>query len=307
MGEDYAAYRNKLVSRCREYGKSFSGAIDAEHGEGHVFLPARQDLNLFDENLAEFIPAHNRHRWFRSMLSSQALAVSVIGTIVERDGPALLSELRCEDSLPLLPDQHGFQLVGFEYAPTWLERGKRKSQIDAFLESPGWRLAIECKLTEQDIGHCQMSKDGEAQSAYRDLPGFDFCHRVKFNGATYWSYWQQISSNPIPAVCSEECPLHRTYQMARNVICAGLDPKTGEFDGLGTALLLYDQRNPSFQPAGDAFQSCTMLKSTLKNISALRTATWQSLAGLLRFAGTYEDLLDYLDLKYGIKPNLTSD
>jgi hypothetical protein len=50
-----------------------------------------------------------------------------------------------------------------------------------------------------------------------------------------------------------------------------------------------------------------MLKSTLKNISALRTATWQSLAGLLRFAGTYEDLLDYLDLKYGIKPNLTSD
>lgn len=306
MEEAYAAYRNELIARCVEYGKSFAGAIDMEHGEGHVFLPEQANFNLLDKSLAEFIPAHNRHMWFRSMLSSQALAVSVIGTIVQRTGPSLLSELRCDDSLPLVPDKHDFQLVGFEYAPTWLELGKRKSQIDAFIESPGWRLAIECKFTEPDIGHCQMSKDGEPQSAYKDLSGYDFCHRVKFNGATYWCHWPEISSEPIPGVCNDECPLHRTYQIARNVMCASVNPDTRYFDGLGVALLLYDERNPGFQSAGEGYQSCITLRSTLKDPSMLRAATWQSLVGLLRVVGGYEDLLEFLDTKYGIRPDLTS-
>lgn len=305
MGKEYAAYRNDLISRCAEYSRSLRDAIDEEHGEGHVFLQDRENLNLFDETLAEFIPVHNRHRWFRSMLSSQALAVSVIGTMVKRDGLSLISGLICDGANRLVPDERTFQLVGFEYTPKYLERGKRKSQIDVFLESPGWRLAIECKLTEENIGHCQRSEDGEPQKAYQTLSGFDFCYRVKFNGAAYWDYWPHISAIPVPETCNDECPLHCTYQLARNVICAGVNPKTGEFDGSGTALLLYDQRNPSFHPDGDAFQSYTTLESALKNQSAIRTATWQSLCSLLLEAGGFEDLLEFLGEKYGLQPEST--
>lgn len=301
MGTDYEFYRKVLISRCGEYGQSFSGAIDTETGEGHVFLPEQGDLNLFDTALAKFIPAHNRHRWFRSMLSSQALAVSVIGTMVQRSMLSLLSELQCDDSLPLVTEKQDFRLVGLEYTPKWLEMGKRKSQIDAYAESPGWRLAIECKLTEPDMGHCQMSKDGEPQKAYEELPGYKFCNRVMYNGAAYWRYWPEISDLPLPTDCTDDCPMHRTYQVARNVICAGINQKTGKFDGRGTALLLYDERNPSFQVNGDGLRSYETLKKALKDTSLLRSATWQSLAGLLEISGGFKDLVGFLEEKYGIQ------
>lgn len=302
MVADYEVYKIELISRCRDYGKSFSGAIDTETGEGHVFLREQEDLNLLNPTLASFIPRHNRHKWFRSMLSSQALAVSALGTMAQRRELPLLSELQCDDSLMLAPEKLDFHLKAFEFTPKWLEMGKRKSQIDAYAESPRWRLAIECKLTEPDVGHCQMSKDGEPQTAYDELPGYKFCNRVMYNGAAYWRYWPEISHLPLPEACADDCPMHRTYQLARNVICAGIDQETGGFDGRGTALLLYDERNPSFQVNGDGLRSYETLKKALKDTSMLRSATWQSLAGLLVVSGGYEDLLLFLKEKYGIQP-----
>ena len=46
------------------------------------------------EKILEEIPANNRHRWFGSMKSSQALALSVFGNLKAYDRLSILSELQ---------------------------------------------------------------------------------------------------------------------------------------------------------------------------------------------------------------------
>lgn len=299
---DYKSYLDMLTGRFNAYVEdaAVSECIDPDKGKGYVFLREHEELNLFQPGLAEFMPANNRHQWFRSMMSSQALAASVLGTIANRGGVPMLSGLLCDDGLPLFEEKRDLRLMSLEYVPKWLEMGGSKTQIDAYLEFVGWRVAIECKFTESDIGHCEMSDRGERKEAYRDLPGYDFCYRVAYNGAAYWRYWPYISNLAVPEECSDTCPMLGTYQLARNVMCAGIDQDSGGFDGMGKALLLYDGRNPEFQGKGKAVSSYESLKKALIKPEMLRSATWQSLIGLLGKSGGYEDLLEYLGLKYGL-------
>lgn len=322
MTTQYQDYYKGMIARFQEYRENYfsEDVVDMSAGEGHVFTEEDSTLNLFLPELGSLIPPSDRHKWFRSMTSSQALAVSVIGTIVQRGDLELLCAFICDDLLPLVFKETVLEFDSFEYVPRHLEKGKRKSQVDVYIRSPGFRLSIECKLTEKDTGQCRMSKEGEQRDAYSEFSGFTFCDRVRYNGARYWDYWPKISDQPRPETCTEECPLHSTYQLARNVMAAGIEPETGEFDEKGSALLLYDDRNPGFQvgddisglskailssskSTGEGIRSFATLKMMLKNTTLLRSATWQSLAGLLWAEGSYEDLLRFLKEKYGILPD----
>lgn len=86
MASDYAEYHHKMMDRFLKYREDrfSSEVIDPEAGEGHVFKKEQEVLNLFSRELCLFIPPENRQRWFMSMISSQALAVSVLGTMIRR-------------------------------------------------------------------------------------------------------------------------------------------------------------------------------------------------------------------------------
>lgn len=314
MAESDQNYRNEMIARFLKYREvNFpEDAMDTEAGTGQVFKIEHGACNLFGPELADLLPPRDWHRWFRSMASSQALTVSVIGTMAQRGDLGMLSGLICDDASTLLPTDTDLRLDSFEHTPTWLEKGKRKSQIDAYISGPDIRLAIECKLMESDVGRCHMSKDGEPQPVFGDLAGYDFCPRVKFNGARYWDYWPMLSGLPLPQECSNACILHRTYQLARNVMAAAMDPDLVRSGGRGLSLLLYDERNPSFwgtddacsspQGVGVGAKSFATLKEALDDPDSLRSASWQSLTGLLWAAGGYENLIEFLKDKYGILP-----
>ena len=304
MASEYAEYHDEMIDRFLNYREANIApeVIDPNAGEGHVFKKEQEVLNLFSPELCLFIPPENRHQWFRSMISSQALAVSVIGTMIRRGDTDLLAKLECDDLMPLATEDAHFWFASFEYAVWWLEKGRRKTQIDLFAQSPNFRLAVECKLTEREIGQCLKSEEGEREAAYSEIAGYKICPRVAMNGATYWHYWPDISNQRIPEVCTDDCPLHITYQLARNVMAAAINPANGEIASKGIALLLYDERNPEFQDSGGADAANKSVKEAIKNPALLRSALWQSLAGLLLKNGSYGDLLEFLDEKYGIEP-----
>jgi len=64
----------------------------------YVFKAKHAFCNLFTSGLDRLLPPDRRHRWFGSMGSSQALAVSVFGTMMKRGGLSLLNEV---------PDEQG--------------------------------------------------------------------------------------------------------------------------------------------------------------------------------------------------------
>ncbi|RJX22782.1 MAG: hypothetical protein C4575_00615 [Desulforudis sp.] len=301
---EYAVYLNGLRSTFREYlQERFPPyAIDLKKGEGYVFTKQHELLNIFDPHLAFYIPPERRHQWFHSMASSQALTLSVLDTIARRGDLGLLGGLICDNSRPLLTPGLDPWFHCFEFTPWWLEKGERKSQIDFYLVSNTTRIAVECKLTEKDIGICDPTAKGEAIRAYSRLPAFEVCNRVRYNGARYWEFLPEISNTPFPFFCPERCPLYKSYQLARNVMAAVVDPVAERVDSQGTALLLYDARNPCFKAAQGTPDILRSTQELLRDPSLLCSASWQSLAGLLGSTGRYEELLIFLKDKYGIMP-----
>lgn len=298
----FGKYLDGLRSTFREYlqGRFPPEVIDPKSGGGLVLAKGQDHLNLVVPELGFFIPPERRHHWFRSLTSSQALALSVLGTLAKRGDLGILGRLCCDDTANLLESDETFWFFCFAFTPWWLEQGKRKSQIDLYLASDTRRIAVECKFTETDIGICDPSGNGTAFSAYSSLPGNKICNRVKYNGAKYWRYWPEISNFPFPESCPNHCPLYKTYQLARNVMAAAVDPVDQTVDNRGTALLLYDARNPTFKATQGAPDILHSTQELLRDPSLLRSASWQSLAGLLDSTGKYEDLLIFLKDKYGI-------
>lgn len=304
---EYSEYLNSLRATFSDYlaGRFPPQALDQRRGGGLVFAKGYEHLNLFDPELSLLLPPERRHRWFRSLTSSQALALSVLGNVAKRAELEILSSLICDDSASLSDESGPFWFYAFEFTPWWLELGKRKTQIDLYLVSNTRRIAIECKLTEADIGTCDFVQKGRGHSAFSSLPGYEVCSRVRQNGAKYWIYWSQLSDLSFPQACPDRCPIYKTYQLARNVMAAAVNPADATVDGRGSALLLYDARNPAFKVEEGGPQIARDTRGLLKDPSLLRSANWQSLARLLDSAGGYEDLLAFMKDKYGIFPGIS--
>lgn len=311
MVNSYRDYVKLMQERFRQraVAEEDKNCIDESYKQGHVFTKACADHNLFKPELGKLLPLDERHKWFRSMTSSQALTVSVFGTLIQNQNLKLIAGLECDDGEMLLSKGVLPESAIFEYPAVGLEKGKRKTQIDVFISGGSLRIAIECKLMEDKIGSCSESRDGKEVDAYGQIPGFAACHRVRLNGARYWEFLQDISDiKPEGPWCS--CPLKEPYQIARNVLAASLDPETGELGGEGIALLLYDSNNPRFSSGGKADKIFFEFRNHLNDPSLLKKASWQSFAKLIEEQGNrpeYSELLVYLSSKYGIDPRDVSD
>lgn len=259
------------------------------------------------ERLLALLPESARQRWFRSMNSSQALAQSVLGNLAIH---------RCLSSLTELQDDDGIALLGkaqalsdnfvMEFNVDYLEEPRRTS-LDGYLGGD-YRVAVECKFTESEVGTCSRPRLKPANSNYES----DHCNGTYTKqrarrgrcslteiGVLYWRYVPQLfrwnsEQDLVP------CPLNANYQLVRNILAIGVRPDGQVSSAHGHVLLIYDERNPAFQKDGKGFVAFAETRQALQEPTMLRKCSWQLIVQHMRNKGVLSWLTEQLASKYGL-------
>ncbi|MCY4052499.1 MAG: hypothetical protein OXE98_01315, partial [Hyphomicrobiales bacterium] len=250
------------------------------------------------------IPVRERHRWFCSLFSSQALAQSVFGNIRAYGRLDLLRDVPAECGREAFFRDDGDWNLDLERKLANLNE-PRPTTVDVLLRSSGRRVAVECKFTEGEFGTCSRTR----------LPGHDaqYCNgnyevqqgrhercALSEQGILYWRHLPQLfdwSADRDHA----PCPFAGIYQLARNALAATVSP-AGVFDAKsGHMLFVYDGRNPEFRPDGSGGRQWRTALEACRVDGLLRRISWQGLLGSLSGAEELRWLLDALERKYGLR------
>jgi hypothetical protein len=163
----YESYRNNLIHRYWVYQEKYfhpwDEYFDRENNNYQrppVFLDAQKNIIIDpdsteadNEPLFKIIDKSEHHRWFHSMNSSQALALSIFGNLRLSNQLGILSNLMCDEGSPIFETEN-FVPVQIEMEKKINYLGERRStSVDVFL-SGDYQIAIECKFTEQEVGPC---------------------------------------------------------------------------------------------------------------------------------------------------------
>jgi hypothetical protein len=250
-----------------------------------------------------------RHRWFRSMRSSQALAQSLFANLRELGRLDALAGLRAEDDLVASPWPAFFSDVGgwsaeLEYAVDYLGE-PRSTSVDVLLTGAS-RVAVECKLAEADVGTCSRPRrprtdPDHCNGSYAVQMARTAPCALTERGVKYWDYIPDlfdISS----AIVHRPCPLHTTYQLVRNVLAACVTANGPVRSGSAHALLLYDARNPSFRPGGAGAAAFEAVTARLRHPGLLRRCSWQRVLGWIGRHHDLDWLVREVSAKYGFIP-----
>ena len=101
----------------------------------------------------------------------------------------------------------------------------------------------------------------------------------------------------------EPCPFRGTYQLARNAIAATMIAEDTLEPASGHVLVIYDSRNPAFQPGGKADRQWQKVVGDSYRQGLFRRLRWQTLLGFIAKAPEFAYLVDGLCEKYGLKPD----
>ncbi len=304
------------VKRIFPDGQNLFEKADAQDDRPPVFVKSEAWRNVIIDpeatpnerkSLLDLVPDKDRHRWFGSMNSSQALAQSVLGNLVVHDSIHLLSELKDDEDEALLGERR-VSRDSFEMEHEITHLGEsRSTSLDGFF-SGEYQIAIECKFTEQEIGTCSRPRIRSDDSNYRS----DWCDgtfsvqrgrksRCSLSevGILYWDYvpklfhWRNDQDlNP--------CPVYKNYQLVRNVLAIGVRPDNSvSLDG-GHVVLIYDDRNPAFQFGGEGHAAVVGTREALLNPRMLRKVSWQRIVSHMRDGKILPWLTRELNLKYGV-------
>ena len=258
------------------------------------------------KDLFALLPEGERHTYYGSMNSSQALAQSILGNLFVHNSLHCLSDLKDDTGIPLFgKSQNSFDSFKMEHKIDYLGE-PRATSLDGFL--PGkYQIAIECKFTEAEVGTCSRPKLIPSNSNYES----DYCNgtysvqrerkekcTLTESGILYWHYipslfkWKTDSDfNP--------CPLYKNYQLVRNILAAGVKPSGNVSSSSGHVVLIYDERNPAFQTGGDGLLAVKETQDALQQREMIRKCSWQRIVQHLRTKGILPWLTDELALKYG--------
>ncbi|MEN6523352.1 MAG: hypothetical protein ABFD14_06450 [Anaerolineaceae bacterium] len=257
--------------------------------------------------LLQLILEGEHHKWFRSMNSSQALALSILGNL------AIHNSIDC---LSILMDDEGDNLFGsaiitsnsfsMEHKINYLGE-RRRTSLDGYI-SGNYRVAIECKFTETEVGTCSRPRLTPEDSNYEsELCDGSYSRQRSRNercslteiGVLYWKY--------IPALFRIEndvdldpCPVNKNYQLIRNILAIGMNEDGSVSDKNSHALLIYDERNPAFMKGGNGFKSYAEVRAALKRPNMLRKCSWQRITHCIRENNILPWLTDQLSAKYGL-------
>jgi hypothetical protein len=258
------------------------------------------------DRLLSLVPDPERHKWFRSMNSSQALAQTIFGNlavyglldsladILDDDGAFLFGKAQ------LSSDNFAMEhKVGHLHEP-------RPTSLDAYIGGD-YQVAIECKFTEPGVGTCSRPRltpdDPNYELEYCD--GTYSVQRARKErcslaeaGVLYWDYipglfhWDKDDD-------VKPCPLDSKYQLVRNILAVGV--KNGETSPAnGHAVLIYDERNPAFQARGSGLIAFAETRKALQEPTMLRKCSLQRVVLHLRDRGDLPWLTGQLALKYGL-------
>jgi hypothetical protein len=192
-----------------------------------------------------------------------------------------------------------------EYEVNYLEE-PRPTSVDALFDGQ-YRVAVECKLSESEVGSCSRPRLGPSDSNFEsDHCDGTYTHQqgrrdrcaLTERGIAYWRYIPKLLTWPADADM-QPCPLRATYQLVRNILAACVRPN-GDLDPAGHAVLLYDARNPGFAKGGKGYLAWQAVRSALKNPVLLRCCTWQELVACLRRDVELNWLTEALRSKYGL-------
>ncbi len=317
----YGIYRKELVRRFWSYSHSAldqKGLLEREFapdGRPPVFEKTEANKNvLVDEQLSQqhqqevldYIPRNQRHRWFRSMTSSQALAQSVFGNLKVLGKLDLLADLTGDNGRQLFLPSDTAPEITLEHDCDHLNE-PRKTSVDVFIASGSYNIAVECKLSEPEVGTCSRPRLKPKDSNYER----DHCdgHYGVQHGRTQRcslteigvSYWQHIPElfEWRADIDYESCPLRFTYQLVRNVLAACVESDGITSADRGHAVLLYDERNPAFHSGGKGMNAWEEVKGALKSPELLQKCTWQQVVDAMRQDSDTEQLTKTLEQKYG--------
>lgn len=317
---DYEQYRQELVSRFRDYQRdNFKDNLSLfdppekhhlpvfcrENASNNIIIKDDAPEIIRKEVIAE-IPEGKRHKWFRSMSSSQALAQSIFGNLKVYKKLDCLANLRGDDGKPLFirglkPHKH----MHMEFVVNYLNE-PRPTSVDVFFKGD-YRIAVECKLSEPEVGPCSRPNLRPKDSNYKQ----EYCSgryekqrgrsercSLSSRGIQYWQYIPQLF-NWSADTEHNSCPLNKTYQLVRNVLAACVR-SDGELDpGSGHAVLLYDARNPAFKNDGKGWEAWKSVKKALKDPSLLQACTWQQFLDGMSSEPELSWLINSLQKKYG--------
>ncbi|MDO9088130.1 MAG: hypothetical protein Q7U53_18125 [Anaerolineaceae bacterium] len=276
-----------------------------------VFLPRFADFNVITNpgavlhekvGLLSYIPTNEHHKWFRSMNSSQALAQSVFGNLAIHGFLEALSDLLDDDGGVLFGRAKLYpENFCMEYKVKLLGE-PRPTSLDGYFFGE-YRVAMECKFTEYEVGYCSHAHLKIGHPTWCDgqytLKGRIHRCPLPAYGVKYWQYVPELFEWKNDEDLSP-CPLYRNYQLVRNLIAIGVQPDGSVSLDNGHAVLIYDQRNPAFQEHGKGYQAYQETRSALKNPVMLRKVSWQSITELLRRNAILPWLTDELEKKYGL-------
>ncbi len=282
--------------------------IASKFREKNVLVPPNNESKARD--IRDAVPYKQRHQWFGSLKSSQALAQSVFGALHAFDRLDLLQDVSAECGRPaFFKDSSGWTLC-LEHEMDSLGE-PRPTSVDVLLSGPEKRVAIECKFTEQEFGTCSRPRlrPGDANYAEQHCNETYQVQRQRRErcalteiGICYWEHLPHLFDWPSDQD-HDPCPFGKVYQLARNALAAALTPH-GELDPTGGhALVVYDARNPKFQDGGKATEQWNKAVAACCIPGLLRRLSWQRLMTAVARALELEYLVKGIREKYGIEPD----
>lgn len=315
-------FKEKLTQRYWKYQETqFSNQLNlferpkADDGRPPVFIREESWRNVITDpnakqketnQLLALIPDGERHRWYGSMNSSQALAQSVLGNLAAHNLLDCLSDMKSDEGMELFGNvQLASDKFSMEHKVNYLGE-TRSTSLDGLI-SGDYKIAIECKFTESEVGNCSRPKLTPASSNYES----DYCDgnysiqrarksrcSLTKKGILYWRYVPQLFKwrNDIDI---SPCPLDKNYQLIRNIMAAGVTLNGNVSIENGHVILIYDERNPAFQENGDGLVAYFETKDALQAPNMLRKCSWQHIVNYLRDENILPWLTEDLALKYG--------
>lgn len=210
------SYKEELVSRYWAYQRLSFPQIEnyferpfAPDGRPPVFLIPQARHNVITKSdasqeeisrLLDLLPSWERHKWFRSMNSSQALAQSVLGNLAIYNHLNRLTELSDDEGEPLFGKaQVSTETFAMEHKINYLGE-RRRTSLDGFV-SGTYQVAIECKFTEAEVGSCSRPSLSPSDSNYNtDLCNGSFTQQLNRKercslteiGVLYWKYVSEL-------------------------------------------------------------------------------------------------------------------
>jgi ADP-ribosylglycohydrolase len=312
-------FKEDLNQRYWEYQKSRFQIFERPYaldGRPPVFLtrdswrniiinPEASDREV--DKLLALVPEGEKHKWYRSMNSSQALAQSVLGNLAVYGSLHHLSELKDDEGLDLFGKaQVSSENFAMEFRVKYLGE-PRSTSLDGYI-SGDYRVAIECKFTEAEVGTCSRPGLKPTALTYKreycnGTYSFQRARKERCSlteiGVLYWWYLPKLfkwkyDSDLFP------CPLHKNYQLIRNILSIGVKPDGSVSLNDGHSLLIYDERNPAFQHGGLGLIAYMKTKEALQEPTMLRKCSWQRIVQHLREKDVLPWLTENLNLKYGL-------